>query len=882
VAKKTAAPTLDPAKLVLAVNPPNPPDLTRFDGFLDLLCPEREYQKRAIRTAVSYLLGGYADLKQLAAENYAASPYLQQFYPSEADFLNTLHLSDKLYATLDLATGTGKSYVLYGIAQIMFTLGAVDNVLLLCPSLTIKQGLTQKFEALAYATPALYAALPGVAAPNIIDATSTPGPNTICVTNIHQTYAGVKSAIEPVLERTGGERTLVLNDEVHHLLTATGQKELRGAKQWLTFLQGDAAGKDHGFRYIIGVSGTPYGGKDDNIYFSDVIYRYSLVQATAENRIKDIYYRVQGKNDDSEEARWAIMLANHQRNRDNALYQAKDVKPLTIIVTNKVETCKLVHQQLTELLVERGLAKDIDQAEKMAIPVTSHEDHRKYVAQLPYVDDPNNPVQWIVSVSMLTEGWDVKNVFQIVPHESRAFNSKLLIAQVIGRGLRLPAGLNTEDARLIIFNHPSIARNMGELVRISELVAEVSEGTAQKLTPQVVNQPPRAAYHFTLHNLSYDVASSSTALHPPSAPTAPITDLGFTRQPAGDIAVADFAPLLHSGEMLVWGATFIPHRQQGYTIEQAAAAYNDDLRSIIAAAKARDLPTAEIEAYTLERITQLISDNLSDEDRTHDFVSEDNLVRGQRTFSRLRPPAATMETRYALQPLAVVTCSTTELHQKATSVVQFWKNSTLFFDDDGRQLMTDLDSQSAFDYLQGKYDASPRPNLSYVKNFPSPVDVIVSSSDPEFQMIKQLCAGYGVKLPECLKAWVKSADTGFYTIPYTLNGKPREFNPDFVLQLELDGREVILFIEIKSDKDDNEENRAKQRAATRHFAELNRLLEAEAAAEGQPRPHYIFFFLSPTDYGNLFATLQKCSLAQLEQYRGTLAATLAAAPLPPP
>ena len=33
---------------------------------------------------------------------------------------------------------------------------------------------------------------------------------------------------------------------------------------------------------------------------------------------------------------------------------------------------------------------------------------------------------------MLSEGWDVKNVFQIVPHEERAFNSKLLIAQVLG------------------------------------------------------------------------------------------------------------------------------------------------------------------------------------------------------------------------------------------------------------------------------------------------------------------------------------------------------------------------------------------------------------------------------------------------------------------
>ena len=33
-----------------------------------------------------------------------------------------------------------------------------------------------------------------------------------------------------------------------------------------------------------------------------------------------------------------------------------------------------------------------------------------------------------VGFSMLSEGWDVKNVFQIVPHEGEAFNSKLPIA----------------------------------------------------------------------------------------------------------------------------------------------------------------------------------------------------------------------------------------------------------------------------------------------------------------------------------------------------------------------------------------------------------------------------------------------------------------------
>ena len=52
--------------------------------------------------------------------------------------------------------------------------------------------------------------------------------------------------------------------------------------------------------------------------------------------------------------------------------------------------------------------------------------------KLRLVDRPTSKVEWIVSVSMLNEGWDVKRVFQIVPDEERAFNSKLLIAQVLG------------------------------------------------------------------------------------------------------------------------------------------------------------------------------------------------------------------------------------------------------------------------------------------------------------------------------------------------------------------------------------------------------------------------------------------------------------------
>jgi type III restriction enzyme len=139
--------------LVLKVSPnvdPEKFDINKYEAFLDALCGEREYQKEAIRVTLRYLLGGqYNNLKELAEENYHQNRVLQEKYSSLEDFYKYLQLPDKLSCTIDLATATGKSYVLYGIARIMLAEGAVDQVLVLCPSNTIETGLTEKFRSLS-------------------------------------------------------------------------------------------------------------------------------------------------------------------------------------------------------------------------------------------------------------------------------------------------------------------------------------------------------------------------------------------------------------------------------------------------------------------------------------------------------------------------------------------------------------------------------------------------------------------------------------------------------------------------------------------------------------------------------------------------------------
>ena len=116
------------------------------------------------------------------------------------------------------------------------------------------------------------------------------------------------------------------------------------------------------------------------------------------------------------------------------------------------------------------------------------------------VDDTDNPVEWIVSVSMLTEGWDVKDVFQIVPHEQRAFNSKLLISQVLGRGLRIPAGIE-HPVLVKINNHEKWTSNIINLYNeILEIENKLSWGYDEN----------KSAFLFPLYNLEYASVQDTT------------------------------------------------------------------------------------------------------------------------------------------------------------------------------------------------------------------------------------------------------------------------------------------------------------------------------------------------------------------------------------
>ena len=77
------------------------------------------------------------------------------------------------------------------------------------------------------------------------------------------------------------------------------------------------------------------------------------------------------------------------------------------------KSLKQLKTRLVEFLVEKGEGSESYISNDKVLLVTSDKDHKANILKLPLVDNIDEPVEWIISVAMLTEGWDVKNVFQI-------------------------------------------------------------------------------------------------------------------------------------------------------------------------------------------------------------------------------------------------------------------------------------------------------------------------------------------------------------------------------------------------------------------------------------------------------------------------------------
>ncbi len=97
----------------------------------------------------------------------------------------------------------------------------------------------------------------------------------------------------------------------------------------------------------------------------------------------------------------------------------------------------------------------------------SGSEEEEMIRKLLEVEHYESPTEIVIHVNMLKEGWDVTNLYTIVP--LRAANTQTLVQQSIGRGLRLPYGRKTgveEVDRLNIIAHD----------RFQEVIDEAGKG----------------------------------------------------------------------------------------------------------------------------------------------------------------------------------------------------------------------------------------------------------------------------------------------------------------------------------------------------------------------------------------------------------------------
>ncbi len=804
--------------LVLKVSPNADPakfDISKYEAFLDALCGDREYQKEATRETLRYLLGGqYNSLRDLAKENYQQNAVLQDLYPSLEDFYKHLQLPDKLSCSLDLATATGKSYVIYGIARIMLSEGAVDQVLVLCPSNTIEAGLTEKFRSLS-GDRTLKEVLPDAAVisnPRIINASQTIQKGDICIENIHATYERTKSAIEDSLKNKG-ERTLVINDEVHHMANPPARDQ--ALKKWKEFL----LDPKYNFKYIVGDSGTCYVGND---YFTDVIYRFSLRQSIEERFVKTIDYVAEDVSHTKDE-KFQKIYDNHIQNK---ALKYRLIKPLTILVTKDISTCKKLTQDLIDFLTKKeNISKDA--AASKVLIVTSANEHKNNIPKLKDVDDKNNPIEWITSVSMLSEGWDVQNVCQIVPHEERAFNSKLLIAQVLGRGLRIPPEYKGEQPAVTVFNHDKWSSS------IRGLVNEVLEIENRMYSYPI---PKDRDYNFELYNIDYKKSEELVE-------TPQVKEYVFSKGFISLNSRAEIEEKTTTYERAVTEEQWVKKTPIEYKMHSAEEVALDILNRF----KAFDLDegTAYSKKYPFEKILAIIKNSLQRIGENEDLVHEQsrqNILQGFGVIGRKK----TKSLRYKIEAENLYTINTEDINKDSLGVGTLRREHSIFFDDYSTKEGDEEDRKLLKELLED--EALHVYSLQRVENafnFKTPVNVAFASYKPERDFIKRLVSEENAKF---IDAWIKSPDVGFYSIEYSWrkgeHPKQGSFNPDFFIKVGND----ILVIEIKQDGDLSAENKAKLRYAKEHFKRLNTL---------QSEQRYYFKFLSPESYDLLFQRLRE-------------------------
>lgn len=400
-----------------------------------------------------------------------------------ARHLDEAHDGTELVA--DLATGVGKTYIAGGLLDYLAESG-VRNVVIVTPGSTIQRKtidnltpghpkylrglrcdpLVVTLDDLERGTVAAALDDDGRFKVFVFTVQSLLRPNTKDARRAHRAHETLGQALYEYLQ--DADDLVVIADE-HHVYYSGNAKKFQSAIDELSPMA------------LVGLTATPHASTEDR-----VVYRYPLAEAIADGYVKIpvLVARPDGVKDMRTQLADGLALLQAKASAlDAYCAQTKKpaVNPIMFVVAQSIDEAN----EIRDVLVGADM---LDGDDKVLL-ITSEEPDST-LAQLDALEEPDSPVRAVVSVSMLKEGWDVKNIYVIAA--VRAMESQLLTEQILGRGLRLPFGQRTGVPMLDtveVLSHHSFA----QLLKDARVLLEATLGDRADEAVAVTRDVPGVA-----------------------------------------------------------------------------------------------------------------------------------------------------------------------------------------------------------------------------------------------------------------------------------------------------------------------------------------------------------------------------------------------------
>ncbi|MEW5805174.1 MAG: DEAD/DEAH box helicase family protein [Patescibacteria group bacterium] len=283
---------------------------------------------------------------------------------------------------------------------------------------------------------------------------------------------------------------MVLNDEAHHVW----DEELVWYKAIADL--NDSAG----LMCQLDFSATPKDQKGN--LFAHIITDYNLGSAIEDNIVKrpkiaelENVPEIESKKA-SEKYRVQIDAGVNQWKAMRKMIAKTDKKPVLFMMAEDNASADDVAEYLATfpdfggkiLTIHSGRKKDQIAEKDLEIA-------RKAARE---IDSPENPYNAIVSVLMLREGWDVRNVVVVVPLRSYSAKAKILPEQTLGRGLRRMWPEDPEqEEQLIVIEHPQFHDLIAEALAEQGVKVEFTS-LEEAYTPPIIIQTEESKKKFDI------------------------------------------------------------------------------------------------------------------------------------------------------------------------------------------------------------------------------------------------------------------------------------------------------------------------------------------------------------------------------------------------